>query len=161
MYDQPRRPGEEPQLSKLFLALGGPEANRRTGRASPLPQAVQGAQAQPVSIGKDPSIKSEFGRMFSGLGSGLGTNTPSRQSPMPQNGPENLPLGPDLNDLRLQRVGSQTGRKPKRVKDEEGLLDSESMDGRGTPSFGGARGAKRNKYAHPAHHHHHHAHAHQ
>ncbi|ORY18677.1 histone deacetylation protein Rxt3-domain-containing protein [Clohesyomyces aquaticus] len=160
MYDQPRRPGEEPQLSKSFLALGGPEANRRTGRASPLPQAVQGAQAQPVSIGKDPSIKSEFGRMFSGLGSGLGTNTPSRQSPMPQNGPDNMPPGTDLNDLRLQRVSSQTGRKPKRVKDEEGLLESESADGRGTPSFSGARGAKRNKYTHPMHHHHHHGHGH-
>ncbi|KAF2174443.1 Rxt3-domain-containing protein [Zopfia rhizophila CBS 207.26] len=159
IYDQPRRIGEEMQYSKSFLALG-PEANRRTGRASPLPQAVQGAQAQPVSIGKDPSIKSEFGRMFSGLGSGLGTSTPSRQSPLPQNGAENLPSSTDLNDLRLQRVNSQNGRKPKRVKDEEGVIDSESIDGRGTPSLTGARGPKRNKHNHAGHHHHHHAHAH-
>ncbi|KAF2464961.1 Rxt3-domain-containing protein [Lindgomyces ingoldianus] len=159
IYDQPRRMGEDLQHSKVLLALG-PEANRRTGRASPLPQAVQGAQAQPLSIGKDPSIKSEFGRMFSGLGSGLGTNTPSRQSPMPQNGPEILPPGADSNDSRLQRVSSQTGRKPKRVKDEEGLVDNESGDGRGTPALGGVRGTKRNKYTHPGHHHHHHTHAH-
>ena len=157
MYDHSRRMGEEMQQSKSFLGLGS-EANRRTGRASPLPQAVQGAQGQPLSGGKDPGIKSEFGRMFSGLGSGLGSSTPSRQSPMPQSAPEVLPPGADLNDLRLQRVSSQNGRKPKRVKDEEGLFDNESIDGRGTPS---ARGSKRNKHNHPGHHHHHHAHAHQ
>lgn len=160
LYDQSRRHGDDMALAKSFLANLGPEANRRTGRASPLPQAVQGAQAQPFSIGKDPSIKSEFGRMFSGLGSGLGTSTPSRQSPMPQGGPEPPPMS-DLNDLRLQRVSSQTGRKPKRVKDEDGMFDNESIDGRGTPSLGGARGSKRNKHNHGGHHHHHHAHPHQ
>jgi hypothetical protein len=141
------------QHARALSALG-PEANRRTGRASPLPQAVQGAQAQPVSIGKDPGIKSEFGRMFSGLGSGLGSSTPSRQSPMPQNGPDNFPG----DELKLQRVSSQNGRRPKRVKDEEHAFDGESVDGRGTPL---ARGSKRNKHNHAAHHHHHHAHAHQ
>lgn len=156
MYDQSRRIGDE-MHNKALMALG-PDANRRTGRASPLPQAVQGAQAQPASIGKDPSIKSEFGRMFSGLGSGLGSTTPSRQSPMPQGGPESVPPAIDLNDHRLQRINSQNGRKPKRVKDEDGGLDTESIDGRGTPS---GRGSKRNKHAHPAHHHHHHAHTHQ
>ncbi|KAF2017149.1 Rxt3-domain-containing protein [Aaosphaeria arxii CBS 175.79] len=139
------------QHSKALLALG-PEANRRTGRASPLPQAVQGAQSQPLSIGKDPSIKSEFGRMFSGLGSGLGSSTPSRQSPMPGNGIEPPPQGLDLNELRLQRVNSQNGRKAKRVKDEELVFENESVDGRGTPS---GRGSKRNKHNHPGHHHHH------
>ncbi|KAF2116569.1 histone deacetylation protein Rxt3-domain-containing protein [Lophiotrema nucula] len=141
---------------RSFYPHLGPEANRRTGRASPLPQAVQGAQAQPLSGGKDPSIKSEFGRMFSGLGSGLGSSTPSRQSPMPQNGPEPPAPGSDLHELRLQRVNSQNGRKPKRVKDEDGFPDNESLDGRGTPSL---RGTKRNKQNHSGHHHHH-AHAH-
>jgi hypothetical protein len=157
MYDQPRRMIEEMQHPKSLLGLGS-EAYRR-GRASPLPQAVQGAQGQPLSVGKDPGIKSEFGRMFSGLGSGLGTSTPSRGSPMPQSGQENYPPGTDLGDiLRLQRVNSQISRKTKRVKDEEGLYDNESVDGRGTPLLAGARGAKRNK---PSHHHHHHAHGHQ
>ncbi|KAF2262337.1 Rxt3-domain-containing protein [Lojkania enalia] len=155
-YDS-RRIGDDIQHAKSFLANLGPEANRRTGRASPLPQAVQGAQAQPVSIGKDPSIKSEFGRMFSGLGSGLGSSTPSRQSPMPQFGPDGPPPGADLNELRMQRVNSQNGRKPKRVKDEEGLLDNDSLDGRGTPSL---RGSKRQKHNHTGHHHHHHPHPH-
>lgn len=141
--------------NKAVLALSGPEANRRTGRASPLPQAVQGAQAQPLSIGKDPSIKSEFGRMFSGLGSGLGSTTPSRQSPMPQGGPDLIPGPTDPNDHRLQRTNSQPGRKPKRMKDDESAgADNDSMDGRGTPV---SRGSKRNKHAH---HHHHHVHPH-
>ncbi|KAF2497846.1 Rxt3-domain-containing protein [Lophium mytilinum] len=156
---QQRRFGEEMLPQKSFLGnLGGPEANRRTGRASPLPQAVQGAQAQPAGIGGDPNIKSEFGRMFSGLGSGLGTGppgitTPSRQSPLPQGSQESL--GGDF----MSRVNSQGGRKPKRVKDEDNTLDSDG-DGRGTPNLMGPRGAKRNKHSHAAHHHHHHAHPH-
>ncbi|KAF2130974.1 Rxt3-domain-containing protein [Dothidotthia symphoricarpi CBS 119687] len=158
LYDHPQRMGEPMQLSKSHIGLGL-EASRRTGRASPLPQAVQGAQAQPISIGKDPGIKREFGRMFSGLDSGLGSSTPSRGSPMPQNGQDSF----DSNDmLRLQRVNSQQGRRPKRVKDEE-VFDNDSADGRGMTS--GVRGAKRNKYGHhhhhaPHHHHHHHHHHH-
>ncbi len=141
LYDQPQRMGEAMQHSKSHIGFGL-EAYRRTGRASPLPQAVQGAQAQPLSIGKDPGIKSEFGRMFSGLGSGLGSSTPSRGSPMPQNG------GSFSHESEsLQRVSSQQGRKPKRVKDEEGIFDVDGLDGRGTP---GIRGSKRSK-----HHHHH------
>jgi hypothetical protein len=145
--------GEEMQLSKSHIGFGL-EASRRTGRASPLPQAVQGAQGQPLSIGKDPGIKSEFGRMFSGLGSGLGSSTPSRGSPLPQNGHS---FSQDIESgdiMRLQRVNSQQGRKPKRVKDED-VFDADSQDGRGTPS--GTRGAKRNKHGH----HHHHAPHHQ
>lgn len=151
-YDYPRRMGEEMQLSKSHIGFGL-EASRRTGRASPLPQAVQGAQAQPLSIGKDPGIKSEFGRMFSGLGSGLGSTTPSRGSPLPHNGQNSFSHDAESGDvLRLQRVNSQQGRKPKRVKDED-VFDADSIDGRGTPSA--ARGAKRNKHNHAGHHHHH------
>ncbi|KAF1832140.1 Rxt3-domain-containing protein [Decorospora gaudefroyi] len=157
LYDQPPKMGETMQHSKSHIGFGL-EASRRTGRASPLPQAVQGAQAQPLSIGKDPGIKSEFGRMFSGLGSGLGSSTPSRGSPMPQNGQGSFES--DVGDM-MRRVSSQQGRKPKRVKDEEGGFDVDSADGRGTPS--GARGAKRNKQHHhhvPHHHHHYHHHHH-
>jgi hypothetical protein len=153
LYDYPRRMGEEMVHSKSHIGFGL-EASRRTGRASPLPQAVQGAQAQPMSIGKDPGIKSEFGRMFSGLGSGLGSSTPSRGSPLPHNGQGSFSQDPESGDMmmRLQRVSSQQGRKPKRVKDED-VFDAESIDGRGTPS--GIRGVKRNKSNHAGHHHHH------
>lgn len=144
--------GEPMQHSKSHIGLGL-EESRRTGRASPLPQAVQGAQAPPYMTGKDPGIKSEFGRMFSGLG-GLGSSTPLRGSPLPQNGQE----GHEPGEL-MRRISSQQGRKPKRVKDESGVFDDDSIDGRGTPT--GLRGAKRNKHAHPPGHHHHHAQHHQ
>lgn len=144
--------GEPMQHSKSHIGLGL-EESRRTGRASPLPQAVQGAQAPPYMTGKDPGIKSEFGRMFSGLG-GLGSSTPLRGSPLPQNGQDGLESGE-----MMRRISSQQGRKPKRVKDESNVFDDDSNDGRGTPT--GARGAKRNKHAHPPGHHHHHAPHHQ
>ena len=162
-FDQARRPGEELHTAKLFLGLG-PEANRRAGRASPLPQAVQGAQPQPASVGKDPSIKSEFGRMFSGLGSGLGgpgTSTPSRQSPHPQS--DTGQGSAEAVDARLQRVSSRNSRRPKRNKDEDGAHDSENTDGRGTPSGPGGRGSKRSKQnatSQTYHHYHHLLHQH-
>ncbi|KAF2622647.1 Rxt3-domain-containing protein [Macroventuria anomochaeta] len=140
--------GEPMQHSKSHIGLGL-EESRRTGRASPLPQAVQGAQAPPFMTGKDPGIKSEFGRMFSGLG-GLGSSTPLRGSPLPQNGQD----GQELGEM-MRRISSQQGRKPKRVKDESNVFDDDSNDGRGTPT--GVRGTKRNKHAHPLGHHHHHA----
>lgn len=136
--------GEPMQHSKSHIGLGL-EESRRTGRASPLPQAVQGAQAPPFMTGKDPGIKSEFGRMFSGLG-GLGSSTPLRGSPLPQN----LQDGQEPGEL-MRRISSQQGRKPKRVKDESNVFDDDSNDGRGTPT--GVRGAKRNKHAHSHHHH--------
>lgn len=144
--------GEPMQHSKSHIGLGL-EESRRTGRASPLPQAVQGAQAPPYMTGKDPGIKSEFGRMFSGLG-GLGSSTPLRGSPLPHNSQD----GPEHSEM-MRRIGSQQGRKPKRVKDESNVFDDDSNDGRGTPT--GVRGAKRGKHAHPSGHHHHHAQHHQ
>lgn len=149
-HPYPGRPmyGEPMQHSKSHIGLGL-EESRRTGRASPLPQAVQGAQAPPFMTGKDPGIKSEFGRMFSGLG-GLGSTTPLRGSPLPQiTGLE----GPESAEM-MRRISSQQGRKSKRVKDESNVFDDDSNDGRGTPT--GVRGAKRNKHAHPPGHHHHH-----
>lgn len=144
--------GEPMQHSKSHIGLGL-EESRRTGRASPLPQAVQGAQAPPFMTGKDPGIKSEFGRMFSGLG-GLGSSTPLRGSPLPQNGHD----GQEPGEM-MRRISSQQGRKPKRVKDESSVFDDDSNDGRGTPT--GVLGAKRSKHTHPPGHHHHHAPQHQ
>ncbi|KAH9875061.1 hypothetical protein J1614_004549 [Plenodomus biglobosus] len=160
VFDQPPRMGEAMQQSKSHIGFGL-DASRRTGRASPLPQAVQGAQAQPMMSGKDPGIKSEFGRMFSGLGSGLGSSTPSRGSPLPHNAPGSFSHETESDIHRLQRVNSQQGRKTKRVKDEDGIFDVDSNDGRRTPL--GTRGTKRNKHHHhhaPHHHHHHHHHHH-
>ncbi|KAI7217110.1 hypothetical protein KC333_g4427 [Hortaea werneckii] len=73
------------------LLAHSPDIGKK-GRNSPLPQAVQGAQPRHVGPGGgNPGIKMEFGRMFSGIGSGVGsttpnagqngTTTPSRMSP--------------------------------------------------------------------------------
>ncbi|KAF2762186.1 Rxt3-domain-containing protein [Pseudovirgaria hyperparasitica] len=156
---QARGPPFDPQNQRSGHL--GPEANRRTGRASPLPQAVQGASAQPVGPGGRPEIKSEFGRMFSGLGGGLGsapsrhgTATPSRRSPLPQNGGESS-FGD--GEVSMARAGSHSGRRAnKRVKDEDMMMaDNHNADGRLTPSISRA-GGKRSKHHHPPDHHHHH-----
>ena len=140
-----------------------PEFNRK-GRNSPLPQAVQGAQHRHIGpAGDNPGIKSEFGRMFSGLGSGVGTatptagqsvngtTTPSRMSP-----PRYLESGDlvraavaeieerKLNDGTGDRAGKRNGRRSR---------DEARLAGRDTPE--GQRGAKRAKTSHPTHHHHH------
>lgn len=153
----PKPQGEEMQKSRSFLGVS-PEA-RRTGRASPLPQAVQGAQAQPVVHGGDPTIKNEFGRMFSGLGSGLvsaphGSATPTRGSPFPQNR-DAMSHGESGELDPLGRTGSRGARRSRKVKDEDGRLESDSNDGRITPSLTGQRNTKRPKHNHPGHHHHH------
>ena len=143
------------------------ENNKRAGRASPLPQAVQGAQAQLVNPGGNPSIKNEFGRMFSGLGSGLsnappnnGITTPSRLSPLPQrphDGVESAPPHGNIHFdyLKLTRSGSYPGRKSRRGKDDDIFPGAGSGDGRSTPVIGLDRGSKRSKHSHAGHHHHH------
>jgi len=144
------------------------EYSRRIDRASPLPQAVQGAQSQPPDIGRDPSIKSEFGRMFSGLGSGVGS------TPVPAHTPLKRPLTPPSrpavceeldnhlsNGKRAQDTdtrkplsnGTRTARASKRPLEETNKVDGEPADNRVT-SATSTRG-KRNKYTIPAGHHHH------
>jgi len=153
-YDLPRASGEEMQRSRSFLGITDPS---RRGRASPLPQAVQGAQPQLTGPGGDPSIKREFGAIFQGLGSGLGghipgNSTPSRQSPMPQRASMTDDVAPIVlsdNDGAMSRTGSRGAKKSKRVKDEaDSRMDLDSNDGRNTP---GSRSAKRTKLSH--HHH--------
>ncbi|MBE7180224.1 MAG: hypothetical protein INR71_03280 [Terriglobus roseus] len=156
-YDPPMsRFGEELQHQRSHLNISPETIRRQVGRNSPLPQAVQGAQAQHKGPGGDPSIKSEFGRMFSGLGSGIGgghgITTPSRGSPMPQSriDASELPSG-ELDSLEMVRSGSRGLKGRRRFKEEDGRANSEMGDRIGTPS-----GAKRMKHSHtPAAHHHH------
>lgn len=172
---QLRRSIEEHQFRhRSYLGVTGDYV--RNERASPLPQAVQGAQSQPVGSGRDPGIKSEFGKMFSGLGSGVGS-TP--QPSMPSHGapPLQSPDGNGLNQFREDRDMTPTSRRPphivereknssfgsrgmrrnKRPLGEDGRQDSDSGDGGGTPATSNSRATKRNKYSQPTvpHHHHH------
>ncbi|KAK8217309.1 hypothetical protein M8818_001562 [Zalaria obscura] len=137
---------EEPRSA--FLGIS-PESNRRNGRASPLPQAVQGAQLRSVGPPGAPGVKSEFGRMFPGIGSGVGsatptagvsangTTTPSRMSPA---GPgdvaeaEGAPVG-DAEGVQLSRGGSRSGRRTKKAREDGGKMDSDSAEGRETPAL--------------------------
>lgn len=159
---EPRPKGvEDPQQhqrSSLSLAL---ENSKRTGRLSPMPQAVQGAQGQTNGPATTPGIKNEFARMFSGIGSGVGsgmsggsgTATPLPRSPPKRDeGEGRTPFGPrsDLSELKVPRVATRVGKRSRKIKDDETKLDSESGDGRGTPGAS-MRGTKRSKLAH--HHH--------
>ena len=151
---------QQMQQQKSFL--GVQEINRK-GRLSPLPQAVQGAQSQPNGPVGEPSIKNEFGRMFSGIGSGasiLGAPSPVNS------GPPNLPFtnagqvrreeseaaqnSPVENGAPKMSRTASMGSRRRKLKDEEGRPDDEGSTGRRTPSGR----AKRPK----GHHHHHHTH---
>lgn len=145
-----------------------PELNRK-GRNSPLPQAVQGAQPRHVGPGGDnPGIKMEFGRMFSGLGSGVGSNTPtagqsvkgsptpSRLSPMRQTDDSDL-VRATVAGIEGDRytMKAKGGRKNDRRSGDEEKLE---FDETATPDP--QRGSKRAKSNHLTHHHHHHMHPH-
>jgi len=153
---------------KALLGLS-PEMSRK-GRNSPLPQAVQGAQPRHGWPGGDNlGIKMEFGRMFSGLGSGVGSttptagqsvygaSTPSRLSPVRhvEEGDLVRTAVSNLEDWKSGAKAKSGKRNGRRSRDEEEV----NGDGRATPDV--QRGNKRAKATHPAHHHHHlHSHHH-
>ncbi|GKT94330.1 LOW QUALITY PROTEIN: histone deacetylation protein RXT3 [Colletotrichum tofieldiae] len=179
MYDSPRnRPGEEHPNNNQRNLLAVQEINRK-GRVSPLPQAVQGAQPQLPGPAGEPGIKSEFGRMFSGIGSGvtgLGVGSPvTAGAQLPYT---NASLARrDETDSAAHESGPDTvAPKPKgrrrKLKEEDTKGDEEST-GRLTPS-GRAKRPKTHGHHHHqyvpvpsglstttndnSHHHHHHHH---
>lgn len=144
--------------------------NKRLGRTSPMPQAVQGAQVQKRGPSTDPTIKNEFSRMFAGLGTGVsstgmnsGTSTPfPPPSPKPSTEPERRPPfngRGELVEFARARNGSKIGKRAsKKVKDDN-KKETEFTDGRSTVGPTGTRGIKRKAVHH--HHHHDHEHGHQ
>ena len=182
LYEPPRNRSmdevaQPPHHQRTLLHIQ--EINRR-GRISPLPQAVQGAQPQMSGPAGEPGIKSEFGRMFSGIGSGVGAIS----SPVPAGA--QLPYAPsglarrEDSEAALQDSGADAQAKNRRdpvrgkrrkLKDEDGR-DDEDVSGRLSPS---ARVKRSKPHAHhhqyvtpdygqvhqltiPSHHHHHHHH---
>lgn len=126
----------------------------RKGRISPLPQAVQGAQLQQPGPAGEPGIKSEFGRMFAGIGSGvsgIGVSSPvTSGAPMPFTN-ASLAKREDVETSTPESGTDGTGKPAKgrrrKLKDEDGKADDDHS-GRQTPS----NRAKRPK----THQHHHH-----
>lgn len=144
--------------------------NKRLGRTSPIPQAVQGAQVQKRGPSTDPTIKNEFSRMFAGLATGVsstgmnsGTSTPfPPPSPKPSTEPERRPPfngRGELVEFARARNGSKIGKRASKKVKEDDTKEIEVIDGRNPTGPTGTRGIKRKTVHH--HHHHDHEHGHQ
>ncbi|KAJ5907375.1 hypothetical protein N7495_000057 [Penicillium taxi] len=154
--EEGRRKGSEELLHHRSLLAVGVDG-KRGGRASPLPQAVQGAQAPFIGASGEPGIKNELGRVFSGIGSGVGgvtgasagsgPSTPLIASPFKH---DSL-AGRSMNgeDDKNPRPASDTGRRSRKSRDE----DASEHDVAGLSAR-----TRRARHAHPHHHHHHHHH---
>ncbi|OBR03435.1 histone deacetylation protein Rxt3 [Colletotrichum higginsianum IMI 349063] len=179
VYGSPRhRPAEEhPNINQRNL-LAVQEMNRK-GRVSPLPQAVQGAQPQLPGPAGEPGIKSEFGRMFSGIGSGvtgLGVGSPVTAGAQLPYTNASLARRDETDSAAHESGPDTTAPKPKgrrRKLKEEDTKGDEDSTGRLTPS-GRAKRPKTHQHHHhqyvpvpsglstttngSSHHHHHHHH---
>ena len=142
--DPARRGSEELTQHRAILSLAN-ESKR--GRYSPVPQAVQGAQAQAPA--PDAGIKTEHGRVFAGIGSGLGSAS-TGLTPTPQP----LPASPFKRDeggarlseenlMKMSRSSSGISKRNRKALDEDIRAESEMGDGKK-----GSGRAKRSKYGH-------------
>ncbi|KAL8827779.1 MAG: hypothetical protein Q9170_006874 [Blastenia crenularia] len=152
---------QQPRHSLSLLIESG-----KRGRVSPLPQAVQGAQGRNCGPASDPGIKNEFGRMFSGIGSGVGSSGPmgsGNSTPFPASPKINnylerrTPFASrgELGEVVRPRARSKLGKRGL-SKDDSSRAESEARAFNSTvmPS---ARGAKKT-YTHRHHPHNHRIH---
>ncbi|KAK0642931.1 histone deacetylation protein Rxt3-domain-containing protein [Cercophora newfieldiana] len=171
MYESPRNRSIEeistPHGQHRGSHLLGIQEINRKGRISPLPQAVQGAQPQLAGPAGEPGIKSEFGRMFSGIGTGVGNMSspvpPGAQLPYGAPGllrredsdnavPE--PLGGDVSAKGGREPNRGKRRKPK-DEDIRGMKKAQA----GSPLLVAVPRKLRVTTIISIHHHHHHHHA--
>ncbi|KAL8772442.1 MAG: hypothetical protein Q9209_002393 [Squamulea sp. 1 TL-2023] len=156
--------GEEHTIPHARHSLSLLLENGKRGRVSPLPQAVQGAQSRNSGPASDPGIKNEFGRMFSGIGSGVGSSgpmgsgasTPFLGSPKVSHEPERrTPFAGrgELMELSRPRERSKMGRV-RLANDENPRMEVDNINKPSPVGASGARGIKRR------HGHHHHPHSH-
>jgi hypothetical protein len=157
--DDQRRKGSDELLHHRNLLGVGLDA-KRGGRASPLPQAVQGAQAQILGPAGEAGIKSELGRVFSGIGSGVGgvtaatagsgPSTPMTVSPFKRDSIAGRSTNSEatLDDSKTNRPTSTTGKRSRKSRDEDSKADSEP----GTDRLGASAISRRGRHVH--HHHH-------
>ena len=154
--EEQRRKGNEELFHHRNL-LGVGVEGRKADRASPLPQAVQGAQAQIVGPGAESGMKNDLGRVFSGIGSGVGGvnaaaagsghSTPMTTSPFKRD--RNAATGEATDDIRLNRPESAARKPVRKSRDEDAQLEGETSFERAGAS---GRGSRRGRHLH--HHHH-------
>jgi hypothetical protein len=131
------RKGSDELSHRTILGLAN---ESRRGRFSPVPQAVQGAQAQtPVP---ESGTKAEQGRIFAGLGGGLGSSTGPTSTPVGHSASPFKDGAARLSEENLMRMSRSTSGMGKRARklDDEPRADSDVGDGK--------KGRKRSKYAH-------------
>ncbi|KAL9611735.1 MAG: hypothetical protein Q9167_003621, partial [Letrouitia subvulpina] len=114
--------------------------NNKRGRVSPFPQAVQGAQGRNSGPASDPGIKNEFARMFSGIGSGVGSSgpmgsgssTPFPGSPKANQEPERrTPMAVnrgEFGEIVWPRQGSRNAKRGRSLKDDETKANGNNGD---------------------------------
>ncbi|KAK5048074.1 hypothetical protein LTR84_006264 [Exophiala bonariae] len=143
--DLGRKGSDELSQHRALLSLAN-ESKR--GRYSPVPQAVQGAQAQTPT--PDAAIKTEHGRVFSGLGGGLNTANSG-----PTSTPQPLPASPfkqnegttrlsEENLMKMSRSTSGISKRPRKALNDEQRAESDVGDVKRS----GAGKGKRSKYQH-------------
>lgn len=157
-FDQPAGISEDPHQQPRTLHGLMVDNSKRGGRISPLPQAVQGAQGRMRGPASEPGIKNEFARMFSGIGSGVGS---AMSTPVPTEPGASLSIPPSptrvekserrtplngrngAHDQVKSKISSRGGKRSRKVKDEEPKVDAEDGDGSGAVRSFISRGPKR------------------
>ena len=133
------RKGSDEVSHKTIVGLG---LENRRSRYSPVPQAVQGAQAQtPVPDG---GVKSEQGRVFSGIGGGIGSSTtpiPATSSPFKKDDSARLPEPP-----RMGRTASNTGKRSRKTQDDESRADGDHSGKKSSAPKSNKRTKHQNSY---------------
>ncbi|KAK5675718.1 hypothetical protein LTS12_029547, partial [Elasticomyces elasticus] len=149
--DDKRKGSDELMHHRNLLGVG---AEKRGGRLSPLPQAVQGA----LGPGGESTIKNDLGRVFSGIGSGVGGvtaptagsghSTPLAVSPFKRDSGMARSANGDTTDeaRNITRPGSTMGKRARKSQEDLQFLDSD-IDQRTGMSLG--------RRVRPHHHHHH------
>lgn len=150
--DDKRKGSDELMQHRSLLGVGANE--KRGGRLSPLPQAVQGA----LGPGGESTIKNDLGRVFSGIGSGVGGvtaptagsghSTPLAVSPFKRDSGISRSANGDSTDetRNITRPGSTMGKRDRRSQDDLQFMEND-IDQR--------TGMSRGRRVRPHHHHHH------
>ena len=155
--EEGRRKGSDELLQHRNLLAVGADG-KRGGRASPLPQAVQGAQAPYIGPSGEPGIKNELGRVFSGIGSGVGgvtagssgsgPSTPLISSPFRRDNATGRSLNGESDDKVNRPLSASGARRSRKSRDEEQMeLEAGGIS---------ARATRRPRHMHQHQHHHHH-----